>query len=57
MNVNPKPRMISNNSKQRMSPMPQNSPPPPQPQKSQRRNTASAIQNVISSVTNATSAV
>ena len=56
MNNSNKPKVISANNKQRVSPKPQNSPPHPQPQRSQRRN-SSAVQNVISTVNNATSLV
>lgn len=58
MGVINKPKLIqgSVNNKQRISPKPQNSPPHPQPQNtSQRRN--SVIQNVISTVNNATNVV
>ena len=53
-----KPKVISANHKPRVSPKPQNSPPHPYPEHNaykQRRN--SAIQNVISSVSNATNAI
>lgn len=53
-----KPKVISANPKPRVSPKPQNSPPHPYPETNahkQRRN--SAIQNVISTVSNATNVI
>lgn len=56
---NNKPKVISASHKTRVSPRPQHSPPQPYPESglSRQRKQSAAIQNVISTVSNATSAI